>query len=178
MKGLFDKNKTSVSFIVTGSARLDYYRKGGDSLQGRYHYYRLHPFTLMECGQKPDNALVAQLLKFGGFPSLFSGGRRDFTAGGCGEHSARVIYEDSAIWKMCEKYPCWTCYCLTCLPAWDPHFRSTASANSYKWLTKPSNAGSQSLKGCTCAIAFHHLAAKRIRAVRKEKKLYFGTGRA
>ena len=44
MKGLFDKHRSSVSFVVTGSARLDYYRRGGDSLQGRYHYYRLHPF--------------------------------------------------------------------------------------------------------------------------------------
>mgnify|MGYP001612797081 CR=1 FL=1 len=42
IKGLFDKNKSSVSFVVTGSARLDHYRKGGDSLQGRYRYYRLH----------------------------------------------------------------------------------------------------------------------------------------
>ena len=38
MKGLYDKNKSAISFIVTGSARLDYYRKGGDSLQGPYHY--------------------------------------------------------------------------------------------------------------------------------------------
>ena len=35
VKGLYDKNKSSVSFIITGSARLDYYKKGGDSLQGR-----------------------------------------------------------------------------------------------------------------------------------------------
>jgi predicted AAA+ superfamily ATPase len=33
---------------VTGSARLDVVRRGGDSLQGRYHYYRLHPFSLAE----------------------------------------------------------------------------------------------------------------------------------
>ena len=46
MKGFYDKNKSHMSFIVTGSARLDYYRKGGDSLLGRYHYYRLHPFLL------------------------------------------------------------------------------------------------------------------------------------
>ena len=41
LKGFYDKHKSSVSFLVTGSARLDYYRKGGDSLQGRYHYHRL-----------------------------------------------------------------------------------------------------------------------------------------
>ena len=58
MKGLYDKNKKSVSFIVSGSARLDYYPKGGDSLQGRYHYYRLHPFTLTESGDTPGAATV------------------------------------------------------------------------------------------------------------------------
>ena len=48
IKGEYDKFKDRFKFLVTGSARLDLYRKGGDSLQGRYHYYRLHPFTLAE----------------------------------------------------------------------------------------------------------------------------------
>ena len=30
---------------VAGSARLDLYRRGGDSLQGRYHHLRLYPFA-------------------------------------------------------------------------------------------------------------------------------------
>lgn len=48
IKGEYDKLKEKYKFLVTGSARLDLYRRGGDSLQGRYHYYRLHPFTLAE----------------------------------------------------------------------------------------------------------------------------------
>jgi len=48
IKGEYDKLKERYKFLVTGSARLDLYRRGGDSLQGRYHYYRLHPFTLAE----------------------------------------------------------------------------------------------------------------------------------
>ncbi len=48
LKGYFETHKSSVSVLVTGSARLDYYRKRGDSLQGRYHYYRLHPLSLRE----------------------------------------------------------------------------------------------------------------------------------
>ena len=68
VKGLYDKNKSSVSFLVTGSAKLDYYRKGGDSLQGRYHYHRLHPFSATELMTGPDAATVEQLLTFGGFP--------------------------------------------------------------------------------------------------------------
>ena len=46
LKGIHDTEKSKRRIIVTGSARLDYYRKGGDSLQGRYRYFRLHPFSL------------------------------------------------------------------------------------------------------------------------------------
>lgn len=73
VKGLYDKYREDHQFIVTGSARLDYFRKGGDSLLGRYRYYRLHPFSLMEINSNPSSADLKQLLKFGGFPEpLFS----------------------------------------------------------------------------------------------------------
>ena len=48
LKGEFDKHREHLRFLVTGSARLDVYRRGGDSLQGRYHHYRLHPFSQAE----------------------------------------------------------------------------------------------------------------------------------
>ena len=48
VKGEYDKLKDKYYFLITGSARLDIYRKGGDSMLGRYHYYRLHPFTMAE----------------------------------------------------------------------------------------------------------------------------------
>jgi uncharacterized protein len=66
IKGYYDTQKNLHSFLVTGSARLDYYRKGGDSLLGRYHYYRMHPFSLPEMGFTPD--ALEMLLRFGGFP--------------------------------------------------------------------------------------------------------------
>src|SRR5262249_29547021 len=37
LKGEFDTRGDRYRFLVTGSARLDVYRRGGDSLQGRYH---------------------------------------------------------------------------------------------------------------------------------------------
>ena len=52
IKGLYDTQKIKHSFLVTGSARLDLYQKGGDSLLGRYHYYRLHPFSVAELLKK------------------------------------------------------------------------------------------------------------------------------
>jgi uncharacterized protein len=66
IKGIYDVWKGSQNFIVTGSARLDLYRKGGDSMLGRYHYYRMHPFSLPELGITKIN--LDKLFKFGGFP--------------------------------------------------------------------------------------------------------------
>jgi len=48
LKGFFDAGGKDLEIIVTGSGRLDIYQRGGDSLFGRYHLYRLHPFTLGE----------------------------------------------------------------------------------------------------------------------------------
>lgn len=72
IKGNFDKEQKLHQFLVTGSARLDVYRRGGDSLLGRYHYWRLHPFTLSEIpkGVSPKSALV-RLMTVGGFPEPF-----------------------------------------------------------------------------------------------------------
>ncbi len=95
VKGWYDKHKSAVSFIVTGSARLDYYRKGGDSLQGRYHYYRLHPFTLTECRRwDTDPHLFDHLLRYGGFPEPFLRADARFHRRWMREQSDRVLRED------------------------------------------------------------------------------------
>jgi hypothetical protein len=69
VKGLYDTREPGQSFLITGSARLDVYRRGGDSLQGRYHPYRLHPLSVPELGS--DRASIEPLLRFGGFPEPF-----------------------------------------------------------------------------------------------------------
>ncbi len=83
VKGEYDKLKDRYKFVVTGSARLDVVRRAGDSLQGRYQYYRLHPFSFAEMLGKsnpPDafkeipiapDASVPEydaLFEYGGFP--------------------------------------------------------------------------------------------------------------
>lgn len=68
VKGLYDKYFPDMNILVTGSARLDHFRKGGDSLVGRYHYHRLHPFTLPEISKKCEPDHIKDLLQFGGFP--------------------------------------------------------------------------------------------------------------
>jgi hypothetical protein len=48
LKGFFDTYADQVHSVVTGSSRMDIYRRGGDSLMGRYFLYRMHPFTIAE----------------------------------------------------------------------------------------------------------------------------------
>jgi uncharacterized protein len=83
LKGFFDTYRNRVKIIVTGSSRLDIYKKGGDSLMGRYFPYRLHQLSLAELGRvkltgkeinpplKISENNFKKLLKYGGFPEPF-----------------------------------------------------------------------------------------------------------
>jgi predicted AAA+ superfamily ATPase len=73
LKGLYDGRPAGQRILVTGSGRLDLYRFGGDSLQGRYHLLRLHPFSAAELDLRGRKELE-QLLVLGGFPEPFLGG--------------------------------------------------------------------------------------------------------
>ena len=93
LKGLWDTQRAPADVLVTGSARLNVYKKGGDSLLGRALHFRMHPLSLAELrgmelptepGERLD-ALLARahrpdrrgrelfegLLRFGGFPEPF-----------------------------------------------------------------------------------------------------------
>ena len=75
IKGLFDKTSPLHQFMVTGSCRLDLYRRQGDSLLGRYHYWRLHPITLDELPSKMSQREgFKRLMTVGGFPEVFLDG--------------------------------------------------------------------------------------------------------
>ncbi len=71
LKGVYDGKPEHQQLLVTGSARLDYLKKGGDSLAGRFFSIRLHPISVREwCddqGCTSDDAL-SHLLARGGFP--------------------------------------------------------------------------------------------------------------
>lgn len=73
LKGLYDGRNSRQRILVTGSARLDLYRYSGDSLQGRYHLLRLHPFSVAELGVDSSDGF-GQLLRLGGFPEPFLSG--------------------------------------------------------------------------------------------------------
>ena len=94
VKGFYDTGKSGLSFIITGSARLDYYSKGGDSLQGRYHYYRLHPLSIMELNSSFNMDDFRNLLRFGGFPEPCLKGDERFWRRWQKERIQRILYDD------------------------------------------------------------------------------------
>ena len=93
IKGFYDKVGSGRQILVTGSARLDYYRYSGDSLQGRYHYYRLHPLTVAELDIEKQSDFDA-LLMLGGFPEPFLSGSQRQARRWSREYRSRVINEE------------------------------------------------------------------------------------
>ncbi|UCH94188.1 MAG: ATP-binding protein [Candidatus Aminicenantes bacterium] len=109
VKGEYDKLKEKYKFLITGSARLDVYRKGGDSLQGRYHYYRMHPFSMAELLNKKNrfeiwnepsiedeeyNKELETLFEFGGFPEPLAKQNKRFLRRWHNEKVERLFRED------------------------------------------------------------------------------------
>ena len=85
LKGFFDVYGERLRIIVTGSSRLEVYRRGGDSLMGRYLSYRMHPFSVAESlskrlpdpnrvirpPKKPKAADFDALWRHGGYPEPY-----------------------------------------------------------------------------------------------------------
>ena len=112
LKGFFDTYGDRVRIAVTGSSRLDVFRRGGDSLMGRYFHYRMHPFSVAELASptlplkpptandvlRPPRAIADDdfnaLWEHGGFPEPFL--RRDarFTRRWRTTRAAQLVRED------------------------------------------------------------------------------------
>jgi predicted AAA+ superfamily ATPase len=95
LKGLYDRPGLDKKILVTGSARLDFYRHGGDSLQGRYHYLRLHPFTMAEL-ELGTHKELSRMLDLGGFPEPYLTGSSTEARRWSREYRSRLLQEDVA----------------------------------------------------------------------------------
>lgn len=93
VKGLWDGRRSGQRILVTGSARLDLYRRGGDSLQGRYHMLRLHPFSVAEVGATSPDAF-RQLMTLGGFPEPFLSGSETEARRWSREYRTRLVRDE------------------------------------------------------------------------------------
>ena len=81
LKGTYDTQKAKHRFIVTGSANLDIYKKGQDSMLGRFFSWRVHPLCLSELKHQfkiIEDKNLDKLLTFGGFPEPFFEGKEVF----------------------------------------------------------------------------------------------------
>jgi uncharacterized protein len=80
IKGFIDEYKDKLNVIVTGSSKLNVFKRGGDSLMGRYFLYQIHPLSVAEMHNinipnnlisnpvRIDDASFNSLFQFGGFP--------------------------------------------------------------------------------------------------------------
>ncbi|VEN74593.1 ATPase AAA [Candidatus Desulfarcum epimagneticum] len=123
LKGLYDIHHHEAQFIVTGSARLDYFRQSGDSLVGRYFSFRMFPLGLSEAtgqmdpiihddsyfSQDSSDEFVARLRAmkvpenkeafdalavFGGFPEPFLKSSQRFSNKWRHDYKSLLLYED------------------------------------------------------------------------------------
>jgi len=172
-KGFYDKNRSRVSFLVTGSARLDYYRKGGDSLQGRYHYHRLHPFSLNELNRRATRSDLNTLMRFGGFPEPFLAASEKAWRRWSRTRVERVVYQDLRDLENIKEISLVELL-LEHLPAC---VGSPLSVKSLRDLLQVSHASVerwiQILERLYMCFRVPPFGSPKIRAVRKERKLYF-----
>ena len=115
LKGIYDHHGSRHGIIVTGSAKLNLFSRGGDSLQGRYFHHRLHPLTvgeLLQSGLPGDSATkiklfprdlpkykesreaLEHLLTYGGFPEPFLKASQTFSKRWARMYGERLIQEE------------------------------------------------------------------------------------
>jgi predicted AAA+ superfamily ATPase len=119
LKEHFDIHEKEFHTIVTGSARLDLFRKAGDSLAGRYFLFHMFPLTLGEILNQPAPIFLADaatyiemqlsrkeypvkqseefhnlLLKFSGFPEPLIQANNEFHRIWQRNYLERIVYED------------------------------------------------------------------------------------
>ena len=95
IKGIYDTEGVRPRLLVTGSARMDVFKKGSDSLAGRHFNYRLHPFSVAELkDQMPPIETLHRLMTVGGFPEPFLEGTEIFAKRWRSTHLDKILKED------------------------------------------------------------------------------------
>lgn len=97
LKGVYDRFHGKIKIIVTGSGRLNTYKKGSDSLMGRFFMYQMAPFSVGELlgfhpiqelkqfklkftEKKESSSSFDRLLKYSGFPQPYLKKEESFLA--------------------------------------------------------------------------------------------------
>lgn len=96
IKGVYDTEGIPPRVLITGSARLDLYRRGEDSLAGRYFLHRLYPLSVRELKNQSGSPreTLRQLMSLGGFPEPLFSQSEEFSKRWRKQHLERIIRED------------------------------------------------------------------------------------
>ncbi|MBX7139325.1 MAG: ATP-binding protein [Oligoflexia bacterium] len=97
LKGLYDTARSAQTIVVTGSARIDTFRRVGDSLAGRYFHFRLHPIDAKEAkmfAAIPGATSIERILQVGGFPEPFLKGSPQFYRRWSRTHTDMILKQD------------------------------------------------------------------------------------
>lgn len=196
LKGFFDAWRGKIRFVITGSARLDFMRKSGDSLVGRYFLFRKLPLHPRECfpqtGQTPAwrsrfpfmpdspseskpewKEATNQLMALNGFPEPFLNGSQELLNRWRTEHLSLLVTEDLADLTKIEQI-------LKVEELASLLRTKIGSPLSINNLSKELQVGFPTVKRWLAALELVYLTfrippytRKLTRAIRKEHKLYF-----
>ena len=97
IKGIYDTEGVRPRLLVTGSARMNQFKKTGDSLAGRHFNYRLHPLDLNELALKTSaeqTEAMETLMNVGGFPEPFLKGVKSYYNRWSSGHLDLILRQD------------------------------------------------------------------------------------
>lgn len=171
LKGLYDGRARLQRILVTGSARLEYYRHGGDSLQGRYHLLRLHPLSVAEVAGGQADAL-RDLLALGGFPEPFFGGSEVEARRWSREHRSLLIREELASIERIQDLGSLELLSLRLPELVGSPLSINALREDLQVSHKTVSGWIQALERLYAIFRVPPFGAPRLRAVKKEQKHY------
>ena len=105
LKGVYDQFSSDYQFFITGSGRLEFSRKAGDSLAGRFLKFHIFPLTLAELLNRRrtlkdflkapldgfDSAPAGEL---SGFPEPFIKGKKTFWETWSAAYGQQIVRDD------------------------------------------------------------------------------------
>ena len=102
IKGIYDTEGLPPGLVVTGSARVESFKKIGDSLVGRFFHYRIHPFDIKEITSLTsisEKEAYNRLMSYGGFPEPFLKKSKSFYGKWKKSHLDTILKEDLLSFK-------------------------------------------------------------------------------
>ncbi|MCM3876458.1 MAG: AAA family ATPase [Thermoanaerobaculia bacterium] len=171
LKGIYDGRPRGQRIMVTGSGRLDLYRFGGDSLQGRYHLLRLHPFSAAELRLETADDLRG-LLRLGGFPEPYLSGSEVEARRWSRQHRTLLVREDVVSLERIQDLGHLELLILRLPELVGSPLSINALREDLQVSHKAVSSWLAALERLYAVFRLAPLGAPRIRAVKKEQKHY------